>query len=119
VPRAGKRNLHSLRNTFARITLETARRWNGSQSPLGASSIMHAAAGLAGMGRLAARKRRLILAGATNTITAPIVEELETKVREWYEQAAGQGLEDARMPWDPELVQETKDGFAFNVWAHS
>lgn len=59
------------------------------------------------------------MGGAQEVITAPTVEELEAKVAEWYERAEGMGLEDARIPWDPALVQEREDGYVFSVWAHS
>jgi hypothetical protein len=59
------------------------------------------------------------MAGATEKIVAPTIEELQQRVEAWYERAAGQGLEDARLPWNPEGVRQTDDGFEFNVWAHS
>jgi hypothetical protein len=59
------------------------------------------------------------LAGVQDVVTAPTLDELRTKVDEWYAGAADRGLEDARLPWDPESAQETAVGYAFNVWAHS
>jgi hypothetical protein len=59
------------------------------------------------------------MAGAQKTLTASTIEDLEARVNEWYAQAAANGLEDVRMPWDPSLVLETDEGFAFNVWANS
>jgi len=50
---------------------------------------------------------------------APTLDELEKMVNEWYRNAAAQGLADVRLPWDPEAVQETKDGFVFEVRAHT
>jgi hypothetical protein len=59
------------------------------------------------------------MAGAQEVVTADTKEELETKVEEWYARAAANGLEDRRIPWDPNAVQETAAGFGFAVWAHS
>jgi hypothetical protein len=41
------------------------------------------------------------MAGASKIVSAPTIEELEEKVREWYEEAAAKRLEDERLPWDP------------------
>ena len=59
------------------------------------------------------------MGGAVATITASTIEELKSKVEEWYEDAAATGLEDARLPWDPESVRMTGEGYEFSVWAHS
>jgi hypothetical protein len=59
------------------------------------------------------------MAGAQKTLTAGTIEELEAEVERWYEEAEGAGLGDARLPWDPEAVIKTEDGYAFHVWAHS
>lgn len=60
------------------------------------------------------------MAGAHTVIAAPTLPELQARVEEWYQGAAAQGLEDARIPWDPDQAQKSDDGgFEFIVWAHS
>lgn len=54
-----------------------------------------------------------------DVVSAPTLEELEESVAQWYEGAANAGLEDARLPWDPDRAYETEDGYEFAVWAHS
>ena len=59
------------------------------------------------------------MAGANTVISAPTLEELKQKVEEWYAGAAANGLEDQRIPWDPEKALKTDQGYEFAVWAHS
>ncbi len=59
------------------------------------------------------------VAGSRTTLTADSEEALKELVEQWYERAAAQGLEDARIPWDPANVEKTADGYEVMVWAHS
>lgn len=57
--------------------------------------------------------------GVSAVIKASSVPELETRVAEWYENAAADGLGVPRIPWDPKNVRETEDGYEFAVLAHT
>lgn len=59
------------------------------------------------------------MGGSSEVITAVTMSELKTKVEEWYERAAGMGLEDMRIPWDETRALRTDEGYEFSVWAHS
>jgi hypothetical protein len=57
--------------------------------------------------------------GASAVIKASSVPELETRVAEWYENAAADGLGVPRIPWDPTKVREIENGYEFSVLAHT
>ncbi len=59
------------------------------------------------------------MGGASTTITAATIEELEQKVRDWYEEAKDMDLDDVRLPWDPDRAVKVNNGYEFAVWAHS
>jgi len=59
------------------------------------------------------------MAGSTEVITATTLEELKQRVEEWYAASAAQGLEDERIPWDPDKALKTQGGYEFAVWAHT
>jgi hypothetical protein len=51
--------------------------------------------------------------GVSAVVKASSVRELETRVAEWYENAAADGLGVPRIPWDPKRVREIEDGYEF------
>ena len=51
--------------------------------------------------------------GVSAVVKASSVQELETRVAEWYENAAADGLGVPRIPWDPKRVREIEDGYEF------
>ncbi len=55
------------------------------------------------------------MAGAFNVVTASTVEDLETKVQEWYEDAADKGLEDARLQGGRRQASHSVDAFSGRV----
>jgi hypothetical protein len=59
------------------------------------------------------------MGGASGTVTARTKKELESKVREWYRDAAASGLEGIRHPWDPKDAIKTDDGYKYVVSAHT
>ncbi len=59
------------------------------------------------------------MGGASTVISAPTMAELETKVREWYAEAATRGLEEERHPWDPKDAHKSNGEYEFIVWAHT
>lgn len=60
------------------------------------------------------------MGGAMEVLNASTLEELKTIVEEWYAQAAAQGLDDERLPWDEANAREESDGtWSFAVWAHT
>jgi len=59
------------------------------------------------------------MAGAVDVIGAATLEELEQKVSDWYAEAAREGFEASRIPWNPDAAVQTGEGYEFAVWAHS
>lgn len=44
------------------------------------------------------------MTGAVDVIGAATFEELEQKVSDWYAEAAREGFEDSRIPWNPDAA---------------
>lgn len=59
------------------------------------------------------------MGGDFSTLTASTKTELKEMVREWKRWAKGSGLDDIRLDWDTERVQEAEEGYSIQVWAHS
>ena len=50
---------------------------------------------------------------------AALPRNVGQKVSDWYAEAAREGFEDSRIPWNPDAVVQTDEGYECAVWAHS